>query len=139
MRALVVRQPWAWAIMEGLKDVENRTWTTPYRGPVAIIAGSSKASLKHGTAFLHSLGIEVPPDLPFGCLLGVVTVTGIIQPSASDSPFAEGPNCWVLADPVRLERPVPYRGQLGLFRLPTGDPRTESLGTIAASRPASRL
>jgi hypothetical protein len=30
--ALSVRQPWAWLIVNGYKDVENRSWTTHYRG-----------------------------------------------------------------------------------------------------------
>lgn len=41
MYALTVKQPWASAIMAGLKRVENRTWRTDYRGPLAIHAGSS--------------------------------------------------------------------------------------------------
>jgi hypothetical protein len=37
MRVLTVRQPWAWAIVHGGKDVENRVRPLgPYRGPVAI-------------------------------------------------------------------------------------------------------
>lgn len=40
MRALTVRQPWAWAIVHGGKDVENRSRSLgPYRGLVAIHAG----------------------------------------------------------------------------------------------------
>ena len=41
MRALTVQQPWAWAIVHGGKDVENRTRNLAgsYRGPVAIHAG----------------------------------------------------------------------------------------------------
>ena len=39
MKALSVRQPWAELIVAGLKDVENRTWRTDYRGPVLIHAG----------------------------------------------------------------------------------------------------
>lgn len=41
MRVLTVRQPWAWAIIHGGKDVENRTRNLAgdYRGPVAIHAG----------------------------------------------------------------------------------------------------
>jgi len=41
MRAITVRQPWAWAIIHGGKDVENRTRNIAgkYRGPVAIHAG----------------------------------------------------------------------------------------------------
>ena len=40
MRALTVQQPWAWAIMHGGKDVENRTQAWSYRGPLAIHAGA---------------------------------------------------------------------------------------------------
>ena len=32
MKALSIRQPWAWAISNGFKNVENRTWKTNYRG-----------------------------------------------------------------------------------------------------------
>jgi hypothetical protein len=41
VRALTVQQPWAWAIVHGGKDVENRTRNLAgsYRGPVAIHAG----------------------------------------------------------------------------------------------------
>ena len=43
MRILTVKQPWAWAIIHGQKDVENRTKSLgPYRGPVAIHAGLVK-------------------------------------------------------------------------------------------------
>lgn len=120
MKALVIRQPWAWAIMEGHKRFENRTWQRSYRGPVAVIAAASTASLVRGTAFIERLGLLVPDDLPRGCILGVVTLTDIIDPSeCDDDPFAEGPFCWQLSFPVKLERPVPFRGQLGLFDLPT--------------------
>jgi hypothetical protein len=41
MRVLTVRQPYAWAIIHGGKDVENRPRNVAgdYRGPVAIHAG----------------------------------------------------------------------------------------------------
>ena len=47
MRVLTVRQPWAWAIIHGGKDVENRSRNIAgsYRGPVAIHAGLSFADL----------------------------------------------------------------------------------------------
>ena len=127
MRALVVKQPWAWAIIEGHKRFENRSWTTKYRGPVAIIAGASRSKVASATQFLSGLGIERPAELPFGCILGVVSLVDIILPSQSDDPFAEGPFCWVLDQPVKLERPLPFRGQLGLFRLPTEVLQTENL------------
>ena len=41
MKAITVRQPWAWAIMHAGKDVENRTRNIAgsYRGPLVIHAG----------------------------------------------------------------------------------------------------
>ena len=38
MKALSVRQPWAWLILYGPKDIENRTWTSRARGRIAIQA-----------------------------------------------------------------------------------------------------
>jgi hypothetical protein len=39
--ALSVKQPWAQLIVHGIKDVENRTWRTEYRGPLLICASAS--------------------------------------------------------------------------------------------------
>lgn len=44
IKAITIKQPWAWAITRRAttyagKDIENRTWTTHYRGPLAIHAG----------------------------------------------------------------------------------------------------
>lgn len=43
LRILTVRQPWAWAIIHGGKNVENRVRNIAgdYRGPVAIHAGAA--------------------------------------------------------------------------------------------------
>lgn len=39
MKALTLRQPWAWAVASGHKKVENRVWAPRYRGPLLIHAG----------------------------------------------------------------------------------------------------
>ncbi|MER7522606.1 hypothetical protein ABTZ44_07530 [Microbacterium oxydans] len=46
MRILTVRQPWAWAIIHGGKDIENRVRNIAgdYRGPVAIHAAIGKTA-----------------------------------------------------------------------------------------------
>ena len=36
MKTLSVRESWAYYIVAGLKDVENRMWRTEYRGPLLI-------------------------------------------------------------------------------------------------------
>lgn len=40
MKAITVKQPWASLICDGIKDVENRTWKTKFRGRVLIHASS---------------------------------------------------------------------------------------------------
>ena len=39
VKAISIMQPWAWLIVNGHKDIENRDWRTNFRGPVAIHAG----------------------------------------------------------------------------------------------------
>ena len=43
MRALTIRQPWASLIAAGVKTIETRSWSTKYRGPLAIHAGKQWA------------------------------------------------------------------------------------------------
>lgn len=42
MKALTIRQPWASLIAHGVKTIETRSWSTKYRGPLAIHAGKAK-------------------------------------------------------------------------------------------------
>lgn len=41
MKVLTLHQPWASLIALGVKTIETRSWTTSYRGPLAIHAGAS--------------------------------------------------------------------------------------------------
>lgn len=41
MKALTIKQPWASLIVHGIKDIENRTWRTDYRGPLLIHASKT--------------------------------------------------------------------------------------------------
>jgi hypothetical protein len=42
MKVIVIRQPWAWLIVNGFKDIENRSWATRYRGPLLIQASAHR-------------------------------------------------------------------------------------------------
>lgn len=42
MKALTIRQPWASLIAAGVKTIETRSWSTKYRGPLAIHAGKRR-------------------------------------------------------------------------------------------------
>ena len=41
MKALTLTQPWATLVAIGAKRFETRSWSTPYRGPLAIHAGKN--------------------------------------------------------------------------------------------------
>ena len=43
VRALTIKQPWAELIITGLKDVENRSRRTNFRGRLAVHAGRQRA------------------------------------------------------------------------------------------------
>jgi len=45
MKAITIKQPWASLIIEGIKDIENRTWATKYRGHI-LIHSSAKSDTK---------------------------------------------------------------------------------------------
>ena len=74
MYALSIHQPWAWAILNVGKNVENRRWRTRYRGPLLIHAGKSSTSYEfHAAGWEAKFGMRLPPweELTIGSLLGV--------------------------------------------------------------------
>lgn len=116
MKAIVIHQPWAWAILAGIKRYENRTWRTTHRGALAIVAGRSRASLGLEGDLLP--GLPGVADLPFGAIVGVVEVVDVWPVAlCGKDPFATGPWCWVL-ERAEAVGPIPWRGEQGLFEVP---------------------
>jgi hypothetical protein len=126
VKALTIRQPWAWAIAAGHKPVENRSWTTSYRGPLAIHAG--KGIDRHALPFVRELlaplGVD-PTELEQPLIRGAVIATAELvdvcaRAANGDTcdcgPWAEpGQFHWRLANVQRLAEPVPVTGRLGLW------------------------
>jgi hypothetical protein len=81
VRAITVRQPHAWAIIHGGKDVENRTRNIAgaYRGPVAIHAGLAKFEQDNASSEAHRAahGSEVGTGIVFGAIIGVVDLIDV--------------------------------------------------------------
>lgn len=114
MKALSIRQPWAWLILHGYKDIENRTWQTSYRGVLAIHA--SKTVDRQTVADIGDIGeITLPTVLPTGGIVGLATLTDCV--TSDPSPWFYGPIGWILTDPVVIDPLIPLRGRLGLFNL----------------------
>ena len=110
IRVLTIRPAWAHAIFHLGKDVENRSWTTSYRGPMAIIAGK-----RMEPDVLLSLGID-PAAVRTGVLLGIVDLIDVVRDSRS-SWAIPGDYHWMLRNPRLLLSPIPMRGSLALGTL----------------------
>ena len=120
MKALSIRQPWAWAIMHAGKDTENRTWPTRFRGRFFVHA-SKKVDTEAITYLRNAMGLNVPDvkDLPGGCVVGTVELVDCVD--TSDSDWFGGPWGFVLRDPKAFPYPVPCKGRLGFFEPPQMD------------------
>lgn len=113
MKALSIRQPWAWAILHAGKQVENRSWPTAYRGPILIHA--SKTYDRDGHEWIKSeLGIQIP-ETACGGIVGQARLVSCV--TEADSRWFFGPFGFVLED----VEPLPFvkcRGRLGIFHIP---------------------
>ena len=132
MKALSIRQPWAWLIVNGYKNIENRTWFTKYRGPVLIHAAKTPEPISFFEVIsYYDLDLE-PADvfLQFGGIVGQAEIVDCV--SSHESKWFHGPRGFVLenARPLPFE---PYRGQLGLFEAQYAFPpeATEPLPTTS--------
>lgn len=120
MRALSVRQPWAWLLVNGHKDIENRDWKIDYRGPLVIHASNryGKEQIDDYMHVQHKFDqFKMPPlqDMPRGGIVGILDVIDCVSESAS--PWFLGKYGWRVnnARPLRF---VHLSGRLGLFAVP---------------------
>jgi hypothetical protein len=141
VKALTVQQPWAWAIVHGGKDVENRTQAWTYRGPLAIHAGSRFSDRGGRSPLLLQHEAYADADMVKGAIIGVVDLVDVHgaqsvgfwpeQPACCESPWAETAYeqhldgrtrrdivHLVLEHPRPLAEPIPCRGALGLWTPP---------------------
>lgn len=116
MKALSIRQPWAWLIVNGHKDIENRNWHTNFRGPVLIHAGKAmtKGEYESCRFIAEDIGITIPPfnELQRGGIVGVAEIVGCV--TTSNSPWFFGHYGFQIANAKPLDF-VARGGALGFF------------------------
>lgn len=119
--AFSVRQPWASLIVMGLKSVEVRSWSTPYRGRLYVHASKTidnEAMSRFGIKFENIGGIIGSVDL-----VNILAFTEEMWYSLADEHLQQGPlgrdlYAWFVQDPKPLQWSVPCTGQLGIFEIP---------------------
>jgi hypothetical protein len=137
---LSVRQLWAWALIHGGKQIENRCRADGgmpaicrHRGPLLIHASATMKRLAYALAAIwmaEKLRIIVPPlkDICVGGIVGIMDAVGHVTPGRrvcfDKRARAEIDLRWhippqyglILLDPKPLPF-VPLNGQLGLFKV----------------------
>ena len=131
MKSLSIRAPWWWFILHGGKDIENRKWSTDFRGTVLIHAAKTvphrdtEEDIEFGIRVMAQTGISclgAPPLADFlrpetrGAIVGKVDIVGCTTYSAS--PWFFGRFGFMLANPVTFAQPIPFVGMLGFFDVP---------------------
>jgi hypothetical protein len=127
LRAVSVRQPWAWAIARGHQPVLNRAADTGHRGPVAIYA-SFRVDLESFESDVVRRAASAAwepadPVAAIGGIVAVVSLAGVCAAAVSGAPCgcgewaSPGAYHWQLADPRPLRWPVLAVGQAGLWEL----------------------
>ena len=129
---LSIRQPWVELILQGRKTIEVRAWSTKHRGELWLHAGvavDKAAALEHGVD---------TSELPRGALVGVCEVVDCFPFDAESweqfrsvhfniGPYEDPRFGWLLSN-ARRTTPIPWRGQLGLFRISDASHLAERVG-----------
>lgn len=138
MKALSLTQPYASLISIGVKGIETRSWSTSYRGSLAIHASKGFSRECKALCFrqpfcspLIRAGFNTPADLPCGAIVAVARLHGIVRtedvlPMSQGllrheiefGDYAPGRFAWVLAGVVRLAVPILMKGAFGLWTVP---------------------
>lgn len=131
-KVLSIKQPWASLIVYGVKDVENRTWATKYRGKILIHA--SAQIVKH--EFISDIFsaeqfsylktndlLDIIKTVKLSSIIGEATIVDCVV--GHESIWAEKATFpqnskpiynWVLQDVVLYENPlINVKGKLGLW------------------------
>ena len=119
MKGLTIHQPFANFIADGEKRYETRSWSTPYRGPLAIHASRNREET-------YFSGIAL--DGPFGAVVAVGRLAAchhvediwesLPEAERDVGDFSSGRYAWEIIDVKKLAEPVPLRGYQRLWRLP---------------------
>lgn len=122
MKALAIKQPWAWLIVHGFKPVENRTWATKHRGKFLIHASASRPSVSdyeiardiYLRSNLRNTVARFPDRDAFelGGIVGIVDLVDVVTDHSS--PYFFGPIGFVL-DKAKPCEHIPLKGKLNFF------------------------
>jgi len=133
MKAISLTQPWATLVAMGAKEIETRSWSTAYRGRLAVHAAKG-LKLVGGKDGLLTLCMQSPfrealhdagDVLPLGAVIATaelydIRATSYIADAISRrelafGDYSGGRYAWLLRNVELLPEPVQCKGALGLW------------------------
>ena len=144
MKAISVKQPWAYLLCAGIKPIENRTWILPekYKGERVLIHASGKTDKEPYMLFddaqIEAIGNDIMDVVASyhntSAIIGSVVFTDCAinhqsvwaekthmaklgeheLPSCLYHPYKPTYN-WVASDPILFDKPIPAKGKLSFW------------------------
>lgn len=147
MRALSIRQPWAWAILHAGKDVENRAWKNAWAPSGELLLHAAKGctdpEFREAARAIEEVSGRRPPPLDQLARGGIVGSFRVVRAVRQEHPASR----WAVPGLVHLHlsqvRALPFvelPGQLGFFEVPPSvvmrlfPPPVERMGLFGGSR-----
>lgn len=127
MRAFTVYQPYAMAIVSGIKRYETRPRRTNIRGTVAVHAAMKQFPIKDAAARKKFAAVlkNIPKTalITYGGIIGTVEIAGCVpvedimetltERERLLGEYSPGRFAWILQNPVMFDCPIPARGKQG--------------------------
>lgn len=123
MKILSVKQPWAYLLVSGIKDIENRPRRTHFRGRILIHTSAKPDNIKfeiEGQSTAKEIQIfsalnHVDENDLFSAIIGSVEIVDCVENHPSIW-AVEGQYHYVIANPILFDTPINgVKGQLGLW------------------------
>ena len=139
MKTITIKQPWADLICSGVKDIENRTWPTHYRGKVLIHASAKPnisiqqfkgLTLRQRWNTFDEIGeLNYNKLLPCSAIIGSVEIVDCVvnhesiwaEKTPTAKMYEQWPKLiynWILANPILFPEPIPAKGKLSFWDYP---------------------
>ena len=127
MKAITIKEPWASMIACGFKHIETRSWSTKYRGRIAIHAGKGKPP-KEWAEHVPDM-MEMVGDIHPGCVIAYADLVDC-KPITSElidevkrnnteyiSGFYEVGRFAFVLENVERVAPMEAKGKLGIWNI----------------------
>lgn len=136
LKALSLRQKWAWLVARGFKPIENRPVRFAFRGRFLIHASTSTEPLpgttdsRYGSAWIKERLTDsewaeyLKYEPAYGAIIGAGTVVDCVDSAVEinrryghqyDVRWYVGPHALIVVNAVVFDEPIPCRGMPGFF------------------------